>query len=67
MSRILLFNELRYKIINLRSTYNKMLNFNMHYNDTINVIITADKCIYLHPSAKYFLKTVKNPSAQHVF
>ena len=67
MGRIHLFNELRYKIINLRSTYNKMLNFNMYYNDTINVIITADKCIYLYPSGKYFSKNAKNPSAQHVF
>lgn len=29
--------------------------------------ITANKCIYLYPSAKYFLKIVKIPSAQHIF
>ena len=39
----------------------------MHYNDTINVIITANKCIYLYPSAKFICKNAKNPSAQHVF
>lgn len=67
MSRICKITKIRHIIINLHSKRNKLWLINMYYNYSKIMYIYTRKYNVLCPSANFFQKNVKNPSAQHIF